>query len=140
MNESKNPPRRSFAPSRWNAWVELLCCPLENLNAIQRPAALVFDYDGHVQNGGHSSHLDSLNAMYDDELLQALRAMGAHEQARILAEARILKREADEAAEDEQPVLWELIEALDVQYYRSRPNIPELLAKYFDAHRESFPE
>ena len=117
----------SFDPVRWNACIKLLCRPLDSLDAVQRPAALVFHYDGHVQNGGHSSHWDSPCAD-DDELLQALRSTGAHEQARILAEARILKRR--NASEE--------IEELDRRYYRLRPSIPEVLARYFDAHRESF--
>jgi hypothetical protein len=117
----------SFDPARWNACIKLLCRPLDGLDGVQRPAALVFHYDGRVQNGGHSSHWDSPDTD-DDELLQALRGIGAHEQARIFAEARILKRR--NASEE--------TEELDSRYYRLRPSIQEVLARYFDAHRESF--
>lgn len=127
-------------PTRWNACVELLCGPPESLDAVQRPAALVFHYDGGVRNGGHSSHFDSANAAYDDELLQALRNMGAREQARILAEARLLNREAKEADGYEQESLWEMIEDLDQKFYLARPSIEEALVRYFDANRTHFPE
>ncbi|HXI54197.1 MAG TPA: hypothetical protein VNH84_21945 [Candidatus Saccharimonadales bacterium] len=119
----------SFEPARWNACIKLLCRPIDSLDPVQRPAALVFQYDGRVQNGGHSSHWDSPNTD-DAELLEALRSVGAHEQARILAEARLLKR--CNASEE--------IEELDRRYYRLRPSIPEVLRRYFDTHRESFPK
>jgi len=93
-----------------------------------------------VQNGGHSAHFDSEQTAHDDALLQALNDMGAREQARILAEARILQCAADEASEDEQDSYWESIQDLDRRYYGLRPDIPEILARYFDAHRESFPK
>jgi len=120
---------KSLDPARWNACIKLLCRPLDSLDAVQRSAALVFHYDGRVQNGGHSSHWDSPDTD-DDELLQALRGIGAHEQARILAEARILKRR--NASEE--------IEELDRRYYKLQPSIPELLARYFEAFRENFPK
>jgi hypothetical protein len=119
----------SFDPARWNECIKLLCRPLDGLDSIQRPAALVFHYDGRVRNGGQESHWDSPDAD-DDELLQALGSIGAYEQARVLAEARILKHR--NAGEE--------IEELDRRYYRLRPDVPELLARYFDAHRESFPK
>ena len=118
---------KSFDPSRWNECIKLLCRPIDTLDAVQRPAALVFHYDGRVQNGGHSSYWDSPDRD-DNELFQALRVIGAHEQAKIFAEARIVKRRN---ASDE-------IEELDRQYYRLRPSIPEVLARYFNSHRESF--
>ena len=130
---------KSFDPARWNACIKLLCRPLDSLDAVQRLAALAFHYDGRVQNGGHSSHWDSPDTD-DDALLQALRGIGAHEQARILAEARILKRDADEAPGEERDSIWESIEELDRQYYQLRPGIPEVLARYFDAHRGNFAE
>jgi hypothetical protein len=125
---------------RWNACVDLLCQPLETLDAIQRSAALAFHYDGDVRNGGHSSHFDTLNSTYDDELIQALRNMGAREQARILAEARLFNREASKAKEGEQESLWEVISDLDQKFYRVRPTIEEILIKYFDANKLHFPE
>ena len=93
-------------PARWNRCIEMLCQPLESLNAVQRPAALVFHYDGRVRNGGHSSHFDSDQAAYGDELIEILRNMGAREQARILNEARLLKREADGLRGYEQESVW----------------------------------
>jgi hypothetical protein len=133
-------PSDRIEPKRWSACIDLLCQPLEKLDAVQRLAALAFHYDGNVRNGGHSSHFDSPNATHDDELIQGLRNMEAREQARILAEARILNREANKAKEGEQEPLWEMIADLDQKFYRVRPNIEEILVKYFDANKTHFPK
>src|SRR5262245_50719333 len=93
---------------RWNACIKLLCRPLGELDAVQRPAALAFHYDGRVQNGGHSSHWDAPN-VDDDELLQSLRDIGANDQARLFAEACILKHEAEGITKVEQDSIWHLI-------------------------------
>jgi hypothetical protein len=127
-------------PARWNACLKLLCRPLDSLDAVQRPAALVFHYDGYMQNGGHSSFLDSALAAHHDELIQALRSLGAREQARIFAECRLLEREADEADPDEREPIWEVLADLDRRYYQVRPAIPEILARYFNDHADSFPK
>jgi hypothetical protein len=133
-------PFDKFGKERWNACVDLLCQPLETLDAVQRPAALAFHYDGDVRNGGHSSHFDSMYVAHDVGLIQALRDMGAGEQARILAEARRLNNEANAAKGAEQESLWELIAELDQSFYRVQPSIEEVLMQYFEANKTHFPE
>lgn len=128
-----------IAPERWNMCLELLCRPLHDLDAVQRPAALAFHYAGRVRNGGHSSHFDSQDSSYDDELIHILRTMGAREQARILAEARLLNQKTNEAEDNEREPLWEMIAELDQQFYKARPSIEEVLAKYFNEHKSHFP-
>jgi hypothetical protein len=99
-------------------------------------------------NGGHSSHFDGPESSRDDDLLGALRVMGAVEHAKILAEALFLKGEAKQAeAEGEEENSfnlhehsWELIEELDCRFYQLKPDLTEFLQKHFDAHPESFPK
>ena len=135
---------KRFEAERWNACLKFLCRPLDDLDAIQRPAALVLNYYGRVMNGGHSSHFDGPEAALNEELLEALRLMGAKQHARILAEAIFLKRDAkrvdEEEIEEERAYASETIEDLDMQFGRLKPDIPEFLARYFDAHPESFPK
>ncbi len=59
--------------------------------------------------------------------------LGADRHARILAEAFFLRREAklDRGQED---YASESIEELDLQFGGLKPDIPELLARYFRAH------
>ncbi len=80
---------------------------------VQRPAALVFRYDGRDSRTADTRHWSILADRDDGRLLQALRILGAHEQARIFAEACILKAETEEAPEDERGSIWEVIQDLD---------------------------
>ena len=121
---------KSIGPDQWNACLEVLARPIDTLDAVQRPAAHVFEYYGRVVNGGHSLHFDVHGDSRDEEL-------GAHPHARILAEAFFLRREAKR--NDEEDYTSESIEELDLQFGRLTPDIPELLARYFKAHPESFP-
>ncbi len=89
-------------------------------------------------NGGHSLYFDVHGDSRDEELLGALKELGAVNHARILAEAFFLRREA-ERRRSEEDYVSESIEQLDMQFGRLSPDIPELLARYFKANPESFP-
>lgn len=125
-------------PDHWNACLEVIGRPVETLDAIQRPAAVVFEYYGRIMNGGHSSYFDARGDSRDEELLRALKTVGAFAHARILAEAFFLEGEAKHRV-DEVDYVSESIEDLDLQFGRLQPQIPELLARYFKAHPKSFP-
>ena len=66
----------------------------------------------------------------------ALGIMVGH--ARLLAEAFFLRREA-KRSKSGVDCASESIEQLDMKFGRLSPDIPELLARYFQAHPESFP-
>jgi predicted RNase H-like HicB family nuclease len=125
-------------PDPWKTCLQILGRPIETLDSIQRPAALVFEYYGRVMNGGHSLHFDVHGDSEDRELVQALHELGAVRHARILREAYFLRREA-KRIKGEEDYADESIEDLDLKFGRLNPDIPELLARYFKAHPESFP-
>ena len=129
---------KSFAFDQWNACLQILGRPINTLDSIQRSAALVFEYYGRVMNGGHSLHFDVHGDSPDEELLRALKELGAVGHGRILAEAYFLRREAKRKRGEEE-YASESIEDLDLQFGRLSPDIPELLARYFKAHPGSFP-
>ena len=83
-------------------------------------------------------HFDVHGDSRDEELVCALKALRADGHARILAEAFFLRREAKRRS-GEEDYASESIEQLDIQFGRLSPDIPELLARYFKAHPESFP-
>jgi hypothetical protein len=83
-------------------------------------------------------HFDVHGDSPDEELLSALKQLGAVRHARILAEAFFLRREA-KPRRSEADYASESIAQLDRGFYRLKPDIPELLARYFKAHPESFP-
>ena len=130
---------KSIAPKHWNACLKILGRPLESLNAIQRAAARVFEYYGRLMNGGHSLHFDVHGDSRDEELLQALKQLGANQHARILGEAFFLRAEVKRRPSEEDYV-EETIAHLDFQFERIVPGIVELIARYLKAHPESFPE
>jgi hypothetical protein len=129
---------KSFEAGHWNACLKVLSHPLDSLDSVQRPAARVFEYYGRVMNGGHSLHFDVHGDSRDEELLQALKSLGADSHARILSEAFFLRGEAKRRRSEEDYVS-ESIEQLDMQFGRLSPDIPELLARHFKAHPQSFP-
>ena len=83
-------------------------------------------------------HFDVHGDSRDEELLRALKDLGATIHARILAEAFFLRRET-KRRKGEDDYFSETIEQLDMQFGQLKPDIPELLARYFIAHPESFP-
>jgi hypothetical protein len=118
----------------------VLARPLEEIDSVQRPAALVFRYYGRVMNGGHSLHFDYHEDGFDDELLQALRLI-APEHAVIFAEVLRRHRRMGQLTEEEQLAEAEFIEFdLDARFDRLEPDVPERLAEYIDAHADSFPK
>src|SRR5689334_10414265 len=110
---------KTSPPNHWNACLDILSRPLDSLDAVQRPAARVFEYFGRVMNGGHSLHFDVHGDARDDELLSALKTLGADAHARILAEAFFLRREA-KRNQSEKDYVSESIEELDMRFGRLR--------------------
>jgi len=49
---------KSIGPDQWNACLEVLARPIDTLDAVQRPAAHVFEYYGRVMNGGMLLHIE----------------------------------------------------------------------------------
>jgi len=74
----------------------------------------------------------------DAAILQALRDIGAAGHARILAECYFLRHEA-KRSRGEEDYASETIEDLDLQFGQLKPDILELLTRYFESHPESFP-
>ena len=54
----------SFEPDQWNACLQVLSSSLDSLDSVQRSAARVFEYYGHVMNGGHSLHFDVVRTIF----------------------------------------------------------------------------
>src|SRR5688572_22227180 len=121
----------------WNDCIDRLTEPLGSLNPIQRVAALVFTYHGRVMNGGHTLHFDARLTQNDAELIAALKAIGALKNAALLAEANILRRQADDTEEDasERAFASEMIETdIDPRFYRLEAELNAQLEKYFRAN------
>ncbi len=76
-----------FDGVRWNAMIELLAMSdLRELTPVQRPAHLAFWYMSEVSNGGHEQFVSNNPDLDHFEVVRALEAVGAAEQAEILAD------------------------------------------------------
>ena len=130
-------------PELWNACVDIVTRPIEALNSVQRVAAIVFTYHGRVMNGGHTLHFDARRTASDDELIAALKTIGATKNAALLAEANFLRRQADddEEEESEREFAEEMIEAdIDPRFGRLERELNTLLKEYFLSHPIDFPK
>jgi hypothetical protein len=72
----------------WNAFVNLIALePLDELDEIQRPAALVFSYESEVQNGGHLQYFENCGSDLLQKTIDALSKLGARKQRHLLESA-----------------------------------------------------
>lgn len=72
----------------WNALVDICAMePLASLTPTQRAASLAFWYMNEVNNGGHFQYFCNKEEFDQDEVLRALRDMGAAVCADILEQA-----------------------------------------------------
>jgi hypothetical protein len=130
----------------WNAFVELLAmAKYDDLAPSRRGAHLAFFYDAEVQNGGHLQYFHNRRRDPTAETIQALDALGADDQARILEQAlarwnsaaRLLAADLREysaiAMEGE-------FEDLDSAFYRCPVQIMDHLERYLAAHEADFIE
>src|SRR6266446_587366 len=77
-----------FAGVRWNAMIELCgLSKIDSLSPIQRAAHLAYWYMSEVYNGGHFQYFVNQSVLNHSEVISALRAVGATEQASVLAKA-----------------------------------------------------
>jgi hypothetical protein len=71
----------------WNTYIDLLSSGLGELDPEQRPAALIFQYESEVQNGGHLQYFENSKASQLEETIAALNGIGANCYSAILREA-----------------------------------------------------
>jgi hypothetical protein len=127
----------------WNACVDIMGKPMESMSPKQRIAALIFQYHGRVMNGGHTLHFDVNVGVPDADLIAALKAIGALNNAALLAEANFLRRQADddEEEESEREFAEEMIERdIDCRFYRLENELNALLEKYLVENPSDFPK
>jgi hypothetical protein len=141
------PPRRQRDPNLiWNEFISLLAeSQADQLDSNQRPADLAFWYDSEVQNGGHLQFFVNRPAALVADTIQALRGLGAIEQAALLktaferwtSEKRESPRTADQYVEAAHRAGFD---DFDVSYYSVSPSVTELLEKCLEMNRGTFVE
>lgn len=128
----------------WNTFVELLgYTEPRNLSVNQRAAQLVFFYENEVQNGGHLQFFENGGANQIQQLVGALKRLGAACQASVLVNA------GDRWLEKDRPKIRtteEFVEAAregefdsaDLAFHECLPPLMDVLEDYLKHHQAEF--
>jgi hypothetical protein len=135
----------------WKTFVEFIStAQTVELDDVQMAAQLPYGYDSDMLTGGHGCYFDSQYQKLGDKLnvlilatLDALKIIGAHEQAEILAQAADLYFDKPRQAVNpldivSQAALADEFADLDAEYRRACPEIGHLLEKYVTANLDHF--
>lgn len=128
----------------WNAYMDLLAMEqLHDLGPEQRPAHLVFWYEGEVQNGGHLQYFANRGTEHLGATVEALGLLGAGSQRQVLREAGEywLSRSRPRiptAREFCDLALQGEFDVFDTRFFACRPTLQQCLAAYLARHQSSF--
>jgi hypothetical protein len=128
----------------WNAYVNLLAMEqYEHLSPEQRPAHLVFWYEGEVQNGGHFQYFENRGTKHLPATIEALGLLGATCQQQVLREAgeRWLSRprpRIQTAQEFCDTALAGEFDSFDSRFHACSPTLNQCLESYLARHQASF--
>lgn len=130
-------------PDNWNTFVQTSYREYEELDLRQRPAHLVFLYEGEVQNGGHMQYFENLGTDRLQETLDALESLGAHCQRAVLQQAGelLLSRPRERFASAEEYVTAALEDEFgefDRAFHRCSPSLIECLVAFFNRNQSLY--
>ncbi len=123
----------------WNAFVNLLWTErYEDLSPEQRPAQLVIQYEGEVQNGGHLQYFENHRGERLDETVSALSFLGASCQQQVLREAAALwrsraRQRIQTAQQFCDTALAGEFSELDRRFYACTPSLEHYLESHLTA-------
>ncbi len=136
---AKNPNLRWDALNQFCAFAE----PAD-LTPVQKAAWLTYWYDSLVETAGHAEYFAHLPRPNHDEVLAALRTVGASDQAAILAAARDAVTSAATRAPDQYSdrylagVDYTDFEPFDQAFQRCPRPVTACLMDYLDKHETDF--
>ncbi len=135
----------------WNAFIYLIgLSDPRDLNDTQSTAQFAFWYESEVQNGGHLQYFENMHTRHKDNLnlliaatLDALRALGANEQAVILNAASERYFSANRGHPTTVECFCDLqgekeFEDLDRRYYGCSPEMDYYFGKFLQANLGEF--
>ncbi|HWB09873.1 MAG TPA: DUF4375 domain-containing protein [Pirellulales bacterium] len=131
----------------WNEFIHILAMsPTEQLTMVQRVAQDAFWYESEIQNGGHLQYFENQGANRVEDVVSALRKMGARGQAAILTQAFARYKEEEprhkiRTVEDFCDVsLDQAYFDLDQAFAACTPGMTALLQQYLINHEAEFIE
>lgn len=129
----------------WNAFVRIALKPYEDLNEVQRIAHLTLWYESEIYNGGHLQYFENHGTVRVDQVQAALRAIGGHCQAKVLA-AALAQRHSKKRKRIRFVVAFVKAarqgeyDECDTRFHECDPTITKLLEIWLDQHESEFVE
>jgi hypothetical protein len=129
----------------WNAFVGIILSPYDELDPVQRIGHHALWYESELNNGGHLQYFENHGTARIQEVIDALKHIGADCQADVLARAaqRRHSKPRKRIGTVEEYVSTALAgeyDDLDSEFYACKPEICNLLERYLKAHESSFVE
>ena len=107
----------------WNRFIEELSNqPLSVLSPTQKTAVVAFGYDAEMNSGGHIGYFEWCPDVEPEELMVALKEIGAPYLAENYQRARLTGLRED-------------YQAADCIFYSAEPSLTQLLMDYIEAHK-----
>jgi hypothetical protein len=128
----------------WNEYVSLLATSnYRDLTEAQRAAHLVFWYDSEVQNGGHLQYFENRGIGQSNEVIAALRRLGAKCHADVFARAVALfaarHRPRIETVEVYVETALECeFDGLDYLFHECQPPLVKVLEAFLERNQAEF--
>jgi len=130
----------------WNSFIDIVAMEAEDdLNEVQIIGQKAFIYDSEIQNGGHMQFFENTKLTNYKPFIDALKNMSAFEHANILIEAvRIYeskqRNEIKDKYEYSSIALDGEFDKLDFKYYRTKPELTELMQSFLKENEDQFIE
>lgn len=130
----------------WNKFVFTIApAKPSELTTIQFAAALAFSYHAEIMNGGHYQYFENRGTEEIDAVILSLRVIGAEAFAEIATRAKA--RAAEHPPKHPETVdefvagaLEGAFDDLDRAFYRTKPEITDVLEAYIKEHEAEFIE
>ncbi len=128
----------------WNAFVDVLATgDYSDLSQEQRPAHLVFWYEGEVQNGGHLQYFENRGTKLLAATVEALGLLGAACQQQVLRDAGELwlRRERPRiqtAQEYCDTALKGEFDSFDSRFHACSPDLLQCLQAHLNQYQDFF--
>jgi hypothetical protein len=129
----------------WNAFIDLLSIESEDdLTDRQKIAQRAFRYDAEVQNGGHFQYFENQDRKNYDDVIQAMKAIGAVKHAKILdfASRLYLSKKGNVVKKlfGFMKTVERELDALDHKYVEIDPDVNYYLREYLNKYQDEFVE
>lgn len=125
----------------WNSFIKVIASDTAGMTDIQKKAALCFQLESDVMNGGFFQYFDNTRSVgFHDyqSVIDALHWIGGDEQAELFVKAHSLWRRLDTLNGLEADACGEALERLNPEYDNCVPTMNALFEKLLTENQSKF--